>query len=85
MIHKQRTQEEINKRCEKLKSLGFVCSHNDISVFHPDWDFLTFDFSAVNLEDNSCIMGHLIRSVYDHGYNVGKEIVRTDIKRTLGL
>lgn len=85
MLYKQRTQEQINKRCEKLESLGFICSNEDISVFHPDWDFLTFDFSAVNLEDNDCIMSHVIRTVYDHAYSVGKEIVRTDIKRALGL
>lgn len=85
MLHKQRTQDQINKRCDKLESLGFICNREDIEVIHPDWDFITLDFSAVNLEDPACVMSHLIRAVYDHGYRVGKEIVRTDIKRTLGL
>jgi hypothetical protein len=81
-----KNNEELNKKCELLMSLGFEIQHRDCDVSFEtlNVDFVGFDFSAT-APDVQSIIYTALNHVYNLGLQQGKSIVQQDIKVVLGI
>lgn len=75
----RRSQEEINKKCLLLKSLGFEIEHQDSRV---SFNGHLFDFSAVACEEAS-IMKTALNIMFEHGIEQGKEEIREGFRKLM--
>ncbi len=83
----RRNQDEVNRRCELLESLGFEIDHEDCRVslgesldLHGNFRNFTIDFSAT-AEDK--FMAYAINKIFEYGVKVGGNKVRQGIKDLL--
>ncbi len=67
--------KEMNRRCDKLESLGFEIHHQDsrVDVFGR----AVVDFSRIKEED---FLEYAIKKVFDNGLIVGESTLQTKIK-----
>jgi hypothetical protein len=70
------SEEEMNKRCKFLQSLGFKIDHEDsrVSLYGR-----LFDFSATRMEADA-VMDVVVRQSYSYGYDDGKNEFITKAK-----
>lgn len=72
----RRSQEEINKKCELLQSLGFEIEHQDSQV---RFNAHVFDFSAIAC-DKASIMKTAMNAMFENGREHGKKEIREGFK-----
>lgn len=72
--------DRINRRVNKLTSLGFDCHHEDSNVVHPKAPGTTFDFSAT---DEEFFVSRALEISFNSGRKQGANGVRKEFATML--
>jgi len=76
-----RKNDDINKRCEFLRSIGFEINHIDVSVSMGGIDF---DFSAIRMDVES-ILRSAIEKAYSQGFKDGGNNIKNEFKSLMAI
>jgi hypothetical protein len=85
-----KNQEKVNRRCEKLRELGFILEGEEQAVINLTFFInstvhvkdIRIDFSAI---DDNMFMQHAWNKIYLAGASYGKNYVRKEINNILKM